>query len=66
MIVDRLQDRLAATQQAQMLLEHVDIIRAWVERGQASSSALRAVVAMVVVGADHRAVRLAQNLSNAS
>jgi hypothetical protein len=48
-----------------MLLENVDKVCSRVERGQAGSGALRAVVAMIVVGADHRAVCLAQNLGDA-
>ena len=65
MIVDRLQDRLADPQQPQVLLEHIDIVRARVERRQARGSALRAAVAMIVVGANHRAVLSAQNLGDA-
>ncbi len=65
MVVDRLQDRLAVAQQAQMLLQDVDIVGARVERRQARGGARLAVVAMIVVGADHRAVFLAQNLGDA-
>ena len=64
-VVDRLQDRFAGAQQAQMLLENVDIVGARVERRQARRGARLPVVAMIVVGADHRAVRLAQNLGDA-
>ena len=64
-VVDRLQDRLAVAQQAQMLLEDVDIVRARVERRQARRGARLAVVAVIVVSADHRAVFLAQNLGDA-
>src|SRR5680860_155837 len=48
-----------------MLLEDVDVIGARVERRQAGGGAGPTIVAMVVVGANHRAVRLAQNLGDA-
>ena len=54
MVVDRLQDRLAEPQQAQVLLDDVDVVAARVERGDADLGPLPARIAVVVVRADRR------------
>src|SRR5689334_882112 len=65
MVVDGLQDGLAAPEQTQMLLENVDMVGARVERRQAGGSTLRTAVAVIVVSTDHRAVLGTQNLGDA-
>ena len=64
-VVDRLQDRIAFAQMTQRLLENIEIVGARVDGRQALLGALAAVEAVIVVGAEHGAAVLAQNLGDA-
>ncbi len=60
-LVDRLQDRLAAAQVHEVLAHHVEVVAVRVQRRDAQLRALAAVVPVVVVDADVRDVDLAEH-----